>query len=62
MFLTRDRALELMDHYGVENFFFGTDFPMWEPAEELKRFKSLGLNEKEEEMIFHQNFEKFFGL
>ncbi|MBQ2764097.1 MAG: amidohydrolase [Firmicutes bacterium] len=62
MFLSKDRALELMDHYGVENFFFGTDFPMWEPAEEIKRFKNLGLSETEEEMVFHQNFEKFFGL
>ena len=62
MFISRDTALDLIDHYGADHFFFGTDFPMWEPTEELKRFMNLGLSETENEMIFHQNFEEYFGI
>lgn len=60
--LPRDEALRLIDYFGVERYFFGTDFPMWEPVAELARFKNLGLGEEEEEKIFHTNFEDFFGL
>ena len=35
---------------------------MWEPTEELKRFMNLGLSEEENEMIFHKNFEDYFGI
>lgn len=62
MFLPKEKALALIEHFGVDKFFFGTDFPMWEPAEEIKRFHNLGLSETEEEMLFHQNFENFFGI
>ena len=62
MFISKDTALDLIDHFGVDHFFFGTDFPMWEPTEELKRFMNLGLSETENEMIFHQNFEEYFGI
>ncbi len=60
--LPKDDVLRLIDHFGVERYFFGTDFPMWEPVAELARFHALGLTEAEEEKIFHTNFEDFFGL
>lgn len=60
--LPKEKALRLLDHYGVERYFFGTDFPMWEPEAELERFHNLGLTESEEERIFHTNFEDFFHL
>lgn len=60
--LSRDDALRLIDYFGPEKFFFGSDFPMWSPKEELGRFRSLGLDEETEQMMLSENFEKFFGI
>lgn len=60
--IDREEALRLLDHFGIDRFFFGTDFPMWDPVKELARFHSLGLSEEEEDRILHKNFEKFFHL
>lgn len=60
--LDHEKVLDLLNHFGVDRFFFGTDFPMWDPVRELERFRRIGLNRGEEEKILHKNFEKFFGL
>ena len=60
--IDRDEALRLLDHFGIDRFFFGTDFPMWDPVKELARFHALGLSEEEEDKILHKNFEEFFHL
>lgn len=39
--------------------FFGTDYPMWDPEEELERFFSLGLGDRLNEMVLGENFENF---
>ena len=52
----------MIDHFGVEKFFFGTDFPMWDHVEELNRFLALGLSEEENDMILYKNFERLFGI
>lgn len=59
-FLDKPEAVKLLRNLGVERFFFGTDFPMWRPKDELERFLSLPLSEKEKQMILHENFEKVF--
>jgi predicted TIM-barrel fold metal-dependent hydrolase len=56
------RAAEIIRAYGADRVFFGTDYPMWIPTEELARFGALGLNEEEREKILHKNAEAFFGL
>lgn len=61
-FLDKEKACELIRFHGVEHFFFGADFPMWNPTEELERFLSLPLTDDEREAIFHINFENAFGL
>ena len=38
---------------------FGTDYPMWEPGEELQRFLSLNLGDRLNEMVLGENFERF---
>ena len=60
-FLDKTEAVKLLRNLGVERFFFGTDFPMWRPKDELERFLSLPLSEKEKQMILHENFEKVFN-
>lgn len=59
-FMSKERAVDLIRKYGVENCFFGSDFPMWSHEEELKRFLSLGFSEKENRMILAENFLKCF--
>ena len=57
--LQPDQAAEVIRHYGADRVLFGTDYPMWKPEDEVQRFLSLPLTEKEQEMIAHENFEAF---
>lgn len=56
------RAKELIQMYGAERMVFGTDFPMWNVAEELDRFLSLGLKDEEYELILHKNAEQILKI
>ncbi len=47
---------------GIDNVFFGTDFPMWDFEGELKRISSLPLTDGELEKIFYKNAEKFLDI
>lgn len=57
-----ERAKALIEHFGADKVLFGTDYPMWEASEELKRFNRIPLSEEEREMILHENAEKLLGL
>lgn len=59
--LTREEALQSISHFGIDRTLFGSDFPMWEPKEELERFFSLGLSEGENRKILYDNFAKLFS-
>ncbi len=56
------RAKEMIAAYGAERVLFGTDYPMWSPAEELARFRRLHLPKQEEENILYHNAARLFGL
>ncbi len=56
------RAREMIRAFGVDHVFFGTDYPMWDCGEELRRIDALGLEPWEKEAILHGNAEKFLGL
>ena len=60
--IDKNKALALIEKFGVDKFFFGTDFPMWDPEEELERFYSLGLSKTENEKMLYNNFAKLFKL
>ena len=61
-FMSKERALRLIRHYGTERCMFGTDFPMWSPAEEVQRHLELGLTEEEYRRIFAGNAKAFMAL
>ena len=61
-YLGKEEALEIIHVYGADRMFFGTDFPMWDPKEELDRFLALDLPVEEAEKILYGNFAAFFGL
>lgn len=54
-----EQAVEIIRKYGAARVFFGTDYPMWKPDEELKRLLALKLSPDELEGILHLNFEVF---
>ena len=59
--LSPEEAVKVIHRYGAGRVFFGTDYPMWKPEEELVRFRALPLTPEEREMILHKNFEHFLA-
>lgn len=57
-FMSKERAAELIRKYGVENCFFGSDFPMWSHEAELEAIISLGFTEEENRRILAENFKE----
>ena len=59
--LKPDHAVELIRAFGAGRGMFGTDYPMWTPAEEVERFDALPLTEAEREQIYHGTAEELLG-
>ncbi len=55
-------AKKMLEEMDKTHFFFGTDFPMWDHEEELKRFMELNLPDKVTEDVLYNNFANFYGL
>lgn len=53
-------AVNILRGYGTERVLFGTDYPMWEPAEEVERFLRLPLTDGEKEKILWTNHLSLF--
>ncbi len=60
--ISNEDALSLIDYFGTDRFMFGTDFPMWNPKEEIEKFLALGLSDEDNKKIFNDNFERLFGI
>lgn len=60
--LTPEKAKELIMEYGSKRVLFGTDYPMWEPKEEIERFMKIDLTEEEREDILSGNAKRLFGI
>ena len=58
--LSLERAAAIIRGYGTERALFGSDFPMWDPAEELRRFLNLPLTDSERENILWNNHIRLF--
>ena len=56
-----DAARRAIESFDPTHIFFGTDYPMWDPGEELERFFSLGLGDRLCEMILGENIEAFLS-
>lgn len=62
MFLEQSEAERYMHHYGAERLAFGSDYPLWNPVTEVKRFQQLHLTDSEFEQIAHKTAERILGL
>ena len=60
--MTPQKAKELMQTYGTNRVLFGTDYPMWNPKEEIERFMQIELTEKEREDILYNNAVTLFNI
>ena len=62
MITTLEAYEQIQKFYGADRVLFGTDYPMWTAAGELKRFSEIPLTEREREMILHENAENLLKL
>ncbi len=58
--LSDEKIVEIIHRYGADRVLFGSDYPMWNPLDEIKRLNSLDLTQSEKEKIFALNAEKLF--
>ncbi|MEG1551440.1 MAG: amidohydrolase family protein, partial [Oscillospiraceae bacterium] len=52
---------ELIDIFGVDYVLFGTDYPMWDPQDELDMLAQVELTHEEREKIYHKNIENLLA-
>ena len=57
-----DKTAEYIRRYGAEKVLFGTDFPMWDPRDEVRMFFELGLSDDEMRLILSENAKKLYKL
>lgn len=57
-----EKANKMLKAHGVEKFFFGSDFPMWDHQDELSRFNQLDLTSEERDLILYKNAQKFLEI
>ncbi len=59
-FMTRERAAEIIRHYGADRVLFGTDYPMWPVDKELETLLSLGFTQAEYRRMLWDNAYEIF--
>lgn len=52
---------ELIDIFGIDFVLFGSDYPMWNPQDELDMLSKVDLTDEEREKIFHKNIESLLS-
>ena len=62
MFMEKGIPEKFINIYGAERMAFGTDYPLWDPVTETKRFLELNLTDEQFEQIGHKTVERFLGL
>lgn len=61
-FIGVEKIPALVQAYGTDRVLFGSDYPMWSPAQEVQNFLSLGFTEEEYRKMFAENACKVFGI
>ena len=59
--MTPEHAAEIIHHFAIERVMFGTDYPMWNACDELKRIAAVPLSERERELIMGKNALELLG-
>ena len=61
-FLEPGAAEKYINLYGAERIAFGSDYPMFDPVEEVENFLRLKLTEEQKEQIAHKTAERVLKL
>lgn len=62
MFMERGEAERYIHCYGAERMAYGTDYPLWDPVKEVRRFQQLNLTAREFDQIAHKTAERILKL
>ena len=62
MFMGEGVAEHYINAYGAERFVYGSDYPMWDPVEEMNRFLKLKLTSAQFEQIAHKTAKTILNL
>lgn len=62
MFMPEGVAEKYINAYGAERMAFGTDYPLWDPVTETRRFQQLKLTPSQFDQISHKTAERILNL
>ncbi len=62
MFMDEGVAERYINIYGAERMAYGTDYPMWDPVQEVQRFLRLNISDEQKEQIAHKTAERILKL
>ena len=62
MFMPEGVAEHYINAFGPERMVYGSDYPLWDPVTEAKRFFRLKLTDDQFEQICHKTAEQFLHL
>ena len=62
MFMERGVPERYINSYGAERLAYGTDYPLWDPVTEVKRFQQLDLTGDQFDQIAHKTAERILKL
>ncbi len=62
MFMEQGEAERYINCYGAERMAYGTDYPLWDPVTEVKRFQQLKLTDEQFDQISHKTAERILKL
>ena len=62
MFMESGVAEKYINSYGAERMAYGTDYPLWDPVKEVRRFQELKLSDRQFEQIAHKTAERILKL
>ena len=60
--LSPEKTAQLIERFGYDRVFFGTDYPMWDAADEIKYVERLPISDEHKEMLMWKNLRDFLGL
>ena len=58
-FISREDFIEMLEKFGINQFFFGSDFPMWNPIDELRKLSEFVTDEADRRKIEYYNYVDF---
>ena len=62
MFMEPGQPEKYINFYGAERMAYGTDYPLWDPVREVRRFQELKLTAAQFDQIAHKTTERILGL